>query len=46
VTLVDGPQKPGRYEIDWNAGKYATGAYFYRLQADPFVATKKLLLVK
>jgi parallel beta-helix repeat protein len=46
VTLVDGPQKPGRYEIDWNAGKYATGVYFYRLRADPFVATKKLLLVK
>lgn len=51
ATLMDGDYNAGRYEVTWN-GKddfglpAATGVYFYRLQADGFSQTRKLLLVK
>jgi hypothetical protein len=34
------------YEAEWNASNYASGVYFYRIQAGDFVASKKLLLLK
>jgi hypothetical protein len=46
VTLVDDLQKAGRYEVEFTAAKFATGVYFYRLQAGEFVETKKLVLLK
>jgi hypothetical protein len=38
--------QPGSYEKRWNAGSLASGVYFYRLQTERFVETKKLLLMK
>ena len=46
VTLVNDLQKAGGYEVELTGGKFATGVYFYRLQAGEFVETKKLVLVK
>jgi photosystem II stability/assembly factor-like uncharacterized protein len=46
VTLVNDLQKAGRYEVEYTAAKFATGVYFYRLQAGEFVETKKLVLMK
>ncbi|MDP2207602.1 MAG: serine hydrolase [Bacteroidota bacterium] len=31
VTLVNEQLKPGTYEVEWNASKYPSGVYFYRL---------------
>lgn len=45
-TLVDREQKAGRYSVDWNAGKYSSGVYLYRLETTDFVETQKLLLLK
>jgi hypothetical protein len=45
-TLVDAGQRPGRYKIAWNADRYASGIYFYRIEATGFAAQRKCLLIK
>ena len=45
-SLVQGKLNAGTHRITWNAGKFANGVYFYRLQAGEFAQTKKLLLLK
>jgi len=46
VTLVDEERSAGRYRIEWNGRSYASGVYMYRLQAGPFVQTRKLMFLK
>ncbi len=43
---VDEELKGGSYNISWNASSFASGVYFYRIETESFIATKKLLLVK
>jgi hypothetical protein len=45
-TLVNGEEKAGFKSVEWNGTGFATGVYFFRLQAGDFTATKKLLLLK
>lgn len=45
-TLVDEMKKAGRHRVTWNVHGLASGVYFYRLQAEDYCATKKLLLLK
>ncbi|MBI4546678.1 MAG: T9SS type A sorting domain-containing protein [Ignavibacteriae bacterium] len=45
-TLVDEIQDAGYKSVEWNASQFASGVYYYRLQAKDFVETKKLLLIK
>ena len=35
ATVVSGERGPGKYRVDWNAGKNPSGVYFYRLVARP-----------
>ncbi len=37
---------PGKYEMTFDGSKYASGIYFYRIQAGDFVAVKKMLMIK
>lgn len=46
ATLVSGEQKAGARSVQWNGGRFASGQYFYRLEAGGLVATRKLLLLK
>jgi hypothetical protein len=46
VKLLDQDMKTGSYNINWNAGHYASGIYFYVLQAEGIVITKKMTLIK
>jgi len=52
-VLVNKQQKPGNYEINYNASNLTSGVYFYRIRATPsggqageFIETKKMLLLK
>ena len=46
ATLVNETMKPGTYSVEWNAAPFASGVYFYQLQAGNFVSIKKMVLIK
>jgi hypothetical protein len=46
MTLVDTRMTPGAHSVVFDAGKLASGVYFYRLDAGNFVSVKKMLLLK
>ena len=47
TTLVSQKQSAGNYKVEWDASRFASGIYFYRLETDKgFVQSKKLILLK
>jgi hypothetical protein len=44
-VLVRERQQPGSYEVSFDGRGLASGVYFYRMTADEFVQTKKLVLI-
>jgi hypothetical protein len=46
ATLVDQVQKPGFYNILWDAAPLSSGIYFYRLDAEEFSQTRKMVLLR
>jgi hypothetical protein len=46
ATLADGQYTPGTYKVNWDASRLASGFYLYRLEAEGFVQTRKLVLMK
>ena len=51
ITLIDKSLSAGSHSVNWagnntNGQKSATGIYFYKLTADQFVQTKKMVLLK
>jgi photosystem II stability/assembly factor-like uncharacterized protein len=45
-TLVNEQLAHGIYEVNWDATNYPSGVYFYRLAADNYVESRKMILVK
>jgi hypothetical protein len=50
-TLVNEPKETGTYEAIWegkddNGNEVASGVYFYKLQADDFTQTRRMVLLK
>lgn len=45
-TLFNGVKEPGKYAVQFNAERLSSGMYFYRIEADGFTETKKLILLK
>lgn len=45
-TLVDEKQPAGLHDVRLNARDLDSGVYFYRLEAEDFTATRKMLLVE
>jgi len=47
VALLVNEEKPaGNYEVEFNGNGLTSGVYFYRLSANGFVQTKKMLMLK
>jgi len=46
TTLVNEQKEPGYYEVDFNAVSFASGVYIYRLQAENYISTKKMMVLK
>ena len=46
ATLINEEQKPGDYEVNFNAGNLNSGIYMYKLQAGDYINVKKMILIK
>ena len=45
-TLVDEYHQAGQYDIKWNASKYSSGIYIYRLESSYGIYSRKMVLIK
>lgn len=45
-VLVRQQLNAGSYVVDWDASRYSSGIYFYKLQTDGYSAIKKMTLIK
>jgi hypothetical protein len=45
-TLVNEVKTAGSYIVDFDASSLSSGAYFYRLESNGFISTKKMMLIK
>jgi photosystem II stability/assembly factor-like uncharacterized protein len=46
VTLLNEQLQPGSYSVDWDAANYPSGVYFYKLETETYLETKKMVLIK
>jgi lysophospholipase L1-like esterase len=44
--LIDEERPAGKYEVKLDASQLSSGVYFYRIRAESFVVTKKLVVMK
>jgi methionine-rich copper-binding protein CopC len=45
-TLIDQDMPAGNHNVEWEASRYSSGIYFYRLEADGFTDTHKMAFIK
>jgi hypothetical protein len=45
-TIVNSVQQRGEYKVDFDAGKFASGVYYYTLKTKDFLETKSMVLLK
>ncbi|MCL4279059.1 MAG: T9SS type A sorting domain-containing protein [Ignavibacteriaceae bacterium] len=45
-TLLNEEKSAGNHSVQFNASHLASGIYLYRIQAENFVQTKKMILLK
>ncbi len=46
TTLVDEKKSAGSYQYVFNGNNLSSGIYFYRIQSQNFVETRKMILLK
>jgi hypothetical protein len=46
ATLVDQAMEAGNHTVTWEANEYSSGVYFYRLNAEKYTQTLKMMLLK
>jgi hypothetical protein len=46
ATLINQKLMPGKYEVQWNGENYSSGIYFYKLTADDFSQTRRMVFLK
>ena len=45
-ALIDGVKAAGSYNVTVDANSFASGVYIYRIIADNFIDTKKMILLR
>ncbi|MCP4632465.1 MAG: T9SS type A sorting domain-containing protein, partial [candidate division Zixibacteria bacterium] len=45
-TLLEGQQQAGKHSVSWDASKFSSGIYFYKLSVDEKSFTKRMMLLK
>lgn len=46
AALVNSDLAAGKYNYDWDASKYSSGIYFYKIETENFSEVRKMILVK
>jgi uncharacterized Ntn-hydrolase superfamily protein len=46
ATVISSDLNAGTYDVKWEPNKLASGIYYYRLSADGFTDTKRMVIVK
>jgi len=46
ATLVNKEQKPGNYEVKFDASQLTSGLYFYKIATSGFAQSKKMILIR
>jgi len=46
ISLLDEKKESGVYEVEFNASQLPSGTYIYRMVADNFIQTKKMVLLR
>ena len=46
TVLVDEEKVQGKYKVEFSGTKLSSGVYFYKMQSDNFISTKKFVLLK
>jgi hypothetical protein len=46
ATLVQETQRAGYHQVEWDASGFASGVYYYRIEAGEFVGVKKMVLIR
>jgi len=46
ALLVRQQQQPGSYQLNWNASRLPSGVYYFQIQANQNILTRKCLLLK
>jgi len=46
VTIINEEKQPGKHLVDYNASALASGVYVYRLKANDYIESKKMILLK
>jgi hypothetical protein len=46
ASLINEEKQAGEYEIEFDASEFSSGVYYYRLETDNYVETKKMMLLK
>jgi len=46
LTLLNEEKEAGSYEVNFDAAGFTSGIYYYKLQTDDFVQTKKMILLQ
>ncbi|MGE5437702.1 MAG: T9SS type A sorting domain-containing protein [Syntrophothermus sp.] len=46
TQLVNEVKQPGRYEVEFDGSSLSSGIYFYQIQSENYLMTKKMILMK
>ncbi|MBP9191689.1 MAG: T9SS type A sorting domain-containing protein, partial [Ignavibacteria bacterium] len=46
ATLINENKTAGRYIVSFNASKYPSGIYYYKIKAGSYEAIRKMMLIK